>query len=237
MSARRPVELLAAQDLSPSVRGLELRCIDGEPLLFDAGQWVDLHVETPGGAEKRAYSIASAPGMDDPARFELAVTRVDGGLVSNTIHALEAGARLEIDGPHGFFTREATRDEPAVFVGTGTGLCPLRSMLQDALRQPPGPPLTLLFGCRTQADILWRRELEDWSRSGRVDVHVTLSRPEAGWVGRTGYVQTHVAELVATAPRPHVYICGLSRMVSEVRRVLKQELGFDRRSIHSERYD
>jgi len=57
-----------------------------------------------------------------------------------------------------------------------------------------------------------------------------LSRPPATWRGRRGYVQSHVTEL-AGALRPHVYVCGLNKMVSEVRRVLKQELGYDRRLI------
>lgn len=238
MAGRREVEVLERRELSPSVCSLALRCCDGAPLDFEAGQWVDLHVQTAAGEEKRAYSIASAPGGPDPASFELGVTRVEGGVVSNVLHGLEPGARLTIDGPHGFFTREDHRDQPAVFVGTGTGLCPLRSMILDALRGEQGPPMTLLFGCRSEADILWRRELEAWADSGRVRLHVTLSRPDAAWRGRTGYVQTHLQALLqGVEPHPHVYVCGLSRMVADVRRVLKQELGYDRRSIHSERFD
>lgn len=238
MVERRQVEVVERRVLSPTVCALALRCSDGAPLAFEAGQWVDVHVQTPAGPDKRAYSIASAPGGDDPARFELGVTRVEGGAVSNVLHGLAPGDRLEVDGPHGFFTRQDAREQPAVFVGTGTGLCPLRSMIVDALRAEQGPPLTLLFGCRSEADILWRTELDAWAASGRVQVHVTLSRPDAGWQGRTGYVQTHLQSLLqGVEPHPHVYVCGLSKMVVDVRRVLKEQLGYDRRSIHSERFD
>jgi len=234
MAAHRKVELLAARDLSPSVRGLTFRCSDGRPLEFEAGQWLNLHVPTAEGTLRRAYSIASRP---DGALFELGVTMVEGGAVSGALHALPRGAVLEIDGPHGFFTRTGAEHTPALFVGTGSGLCPLRAMLQSELAQPSGPPLGLLFGCRREEDILWRAELEAFCQNPRFSLHVTLSRADDRWSGLRGYVQDHLPSLIDRAAPPHVYICGVSRMVGAVRKVLKQELGYDRRFIHSERYD
>jgi ferredoxin-NADP reductase len=239
MTTRRTAELLQARQLSATVKAFEFRCVDGAPLAFVAGQWLNFDVPTPQGVLRRAYSIASAPQQQAPDRFEIAVTRVrDGGSASRALHELAAGARLEIDGPHGFFTREQQRDLPALLVGTGTGVCPLRAMLEDELREPGGPPLRLLFGCRTEADILYGAELRAWAAEhARFALHVTLSRPGSDWNGLRGYVQHHLAQLIDTAARPHVYVCGLNKMITEVRRTLKQDLGYDRRLIHSERYD
>jgi ferredoxin-NADP reductase len=238
MSARRTAELLEAQTLSPTVKAFVFRCADRQPLPYVAGQWLNFDVPTPQGVLRRAYSIASAPDPEHPERFEIAVTRVaEGGTASRALHELAPGAQLAIDGPHGFFTREQERPLPALFVGTGTGVCPLRAMIADELRAPDGPPLSLLFGCRSEADILWRAEFETWAaQQPRFTLHVTLSRPGESWHGLRGYVQHHLASLIAP-PLPHVYVCGLTRMISEVRRTLKQELGYDRRMIHSERYD
>ena len=238
MSARRTAELLQAQTLSPTVKAFVFRCADGEPLSYAAGQWLNFDVPTAQGVLRRAYSIASAPDLEHPERFEIAVTRVvDGGAASCALHELRPGAELAIDGPHGFFTREQERVLPALFVGTGTGVCPLRAMIADELRAPDGPPLALLFGCRSEADILWRSELEAWAaRHPRFSLHVTLSRGGESWPGLRGYVQHHVKALIGDT-RPHVYVCGLTKMISEVRRTLKQDLGYDRRMIHSERYD
>jgi ferredoxin-NADP reductase len=236
MSPRRnKASLVSARLLSPSVRSLALELEEG-PLSFRAGQWVDVHVPTDRGSEKRAYSIASAPW--EP-HLELAVTAVEGGVVSPVLHALEAGQQVEIDGPHGFFTRDepALAAAPTLFVGTGTGLAPLRSMLAEALRGPHAP-LTLLFGCRTRDDILWREELEAWAaRDPAFRLEVTLSRADDAWTGRRGYVQTHVEELARALWEPQVFVCGLNRMVSEVRGVCKGALGYDRKRIHTERYD
>lgn len=233
---RRTVEVVEAETLSPSVRSLTF-CVLGSDCAYTAGQWVNLYVPTPQGPIMRAYSIASAPDRRQRDRFEIAVTYVAGGPVSTALHALAVGARMEMDGPWGFFTREDGRGQPAVFVGTGTGLSPLRAMLQEEVVEQ-GPPLVLLFGCRTEADILYRDEIAAWAKQHpRFRYEVTLSRPSADWRGRTGYVQAHLAELVTPLKPAHVYVCGLSRMVKDVRRILKEDLGLDRKSIHTERYD
>jgi ferredoxin-NADP reductase len=235
VATRKTARLVAARMLSPSVRSLSLAPSDG-PLAFEAGQWVDLYVPTAHGEQKRAYSIAS--GVCDAA-LELAVTRVEQGAASNVLHELPVGSELAVSGPFGLFTRDAAlRGVPALFVATGTGLSPLRSMLRDWQAEAVRAPITLLFGVRTEADVLWRDELEDWTRRyPELRLECTLSRPEPGWGGRRGYVQAHVAELARALGEPHVFICGLNRMVSEVRALCKSELGFDRKRIHSERYD
>jgi len=239
MSERHTVELVRSEPLSPTVKLLVWRDGEGRQLSFVAGQWFNFDVPTPAGVVRRAYSIASAPNAERPDQFEIAVTRVpEIGNASLALHELASGMRLTIDGPHGFFTREQALHLPALFVGTGTGVCPLRAMIQDELREPSGPPLRLLFGCRTEADILWKDQLRTWAAAHpRFAFDVTLSRPPADFTGLRGYVQHHLPALLARGERPQIYVCGLTKMVSEVRRVAKEQLGYDRRAIHSERYD
>jgi CDP-4-dehydro-6-deoxyglucose reductase, E3 len=235
VETRKKAQIVGASMLSPSVRSLRIAPADG-PLSFVAGQWVNVFMPTAAGTQKRAYSIASAPG--DTA-FELAITLVKDGELSPLLHALEVGQVLEMDGPHGFFTRtEEQRALPALYVATGTGLSPLRSMLLADAKLSQRAPTTLLFGCRSRADILWGDELRALARERpELRVEVTLSRADAAWPGCRGYVQAHVAELSRALGEPHVYICGLNHMVSEVRALCKGGLGYDRKRIHSERYD
>lgn len=229
--------------MSPATRELTFAVTDGEPFEYTAGQWVDLEIEIPGlepEPGKRAYSIASAPNPSMRDRFDVAVTKVEGGPVSTALHALNVGAQMNMVGPSGLFTRErAPLDVPSLFVGTGTGLSPLRAMIHDELRErPTGVALTLIFGCRHEADVLWRDEMEALAtKYPRFRYEITLSRPSSSWSGRTGYVQTHLHELIGEPNNVHVYICGLTKMVTEARQVLKEELKLDRRQVHSERYD
>lgn len=236
------LRLVAARALTPAVRGLSFERVDGRPLEFEPGQWLNLVLPLPAGELRRAYSIASAP--DGSARFELAVTLVAGGLGSRYLHELTEGDVLSAIGPQGFFTRSAGDDAPALFVGTGTGLTPLRSMLVAAVRRGSTAPVCLLFGARHEADRLYQDELGELARAHPgVRYETTLSQPGPSWTGRRGYVQAHVPELLAAlrasaAPAlPHVYICGLERMVKAVRELCRGELGVERRQVHAERYD
>jgi ferredoxin-NADP reductase len=232
------VVVLQTEPLSPSVVGLQLATADRAPFDFTPGQWLNVHVAAGGVVEKRSYSIASAPNREQPERFDLAVTRVEGGKVSAVLHATTVGSEIEVDGPFGFFTRADHADEDALLVATGTGIAPMRAMLQAELARPHGPRLTLLFGCRTEADILYVAELERLAaQHARFRFEPTLSRGSDQWCGRRGYVQVHLPELVERAGRPHVYVCGLSNMVNDVRGLLKSTFGYDRKRIHTERYD
>jgi CDP-4-dehydro-6-deoxyglucose reductase, E3 len=235
--------LVAARPRAPAVRELVFERADGRAFSFEPGQWANLVLPRPGGDVKRAYSIASPP-VDGARRFELAVTRVTGGAGSQFLHDLEVGATLRAIGPHGLFTRRPDEPAPSLFVGTGTGVTPLRSMIRAALAAGSTAPLWLLFGARHEADILYREELEALARAHpNVRYEVTLSRPDAAWSGRSGYVQAHLPELVralgelAGAEAPRAYVCGLDRMVSSVKDHLRNELGFERKRVHTERYD
>lgn len=228
-------------DLAPSVRGLVLSRADGAPLTFDPGQWVNLVLPLPGGEIRRAYSIASPP-LNSP-RFELAVTRVTDGPGSGYLCDIEPGTVLKAIGPQGFFTRKPDDPSPALFVGTGTGITPLRSMIRAALDAGTTVPLWLLFGVRREEDLLYRDELEELARKHpNLALHFTLSQPDERWTGRRGYVQLHLPELVAQLSalgqgEPHVYVCGLEKMVKSVRNLARKELGLPRERVHSERYD
>jgi CDP-4-dehydro-6-deoxyglucose reductase len=235
------VRLRSARPLSPSVRELSFERVDEAPFAFEAGQWVSLALPAPDGELRRAYSIASPPG--DSSRFDLAVTRVAGGQGSTYLHAIEPGVVLRATGPQGFFTRPLEGASPALFVGTGTGVAPLLSMVRSALRGDQEVPLRLLFGVRNREETLYREELETLSRlHPHIEVHVTHSRPAEGWEGRRGHVQLHVRELYLELlglelGAPHVFVCGLERMVGSVRELLRKDMGLPRAYVHTERYD
>jgi ferredoxin-NADP reductase len=236
------VRLASARMIAPAVRHLVFERVDGEVFDFAPGQWVNLLMPLPSGEIKRSYSIASAPS--GAPSFELAITRVQGGPGSEFLHSIEENTVLRAVGPQGLFTREAADTAPSLFVATGTGVAPFRSMLHAALAAGSAAPMWILFGARFEEDILYRAEFEALAaKHSNVRFDVTLSRPGGGWAGRSGYVQRHVPELLAELERaangvaPHVYACGLDRMVSSVKDLCRKELGVDRKRVHVERYD
>jgi CDP-4-dehydro-6-deoxyglucose reductase, E3 len=234
-------EVLSCDQLAPRVSRLVLGRCDRRPMDFQPGQWLKVFLPTPAGEIHRAYSIASPP--DESSQFELAVTAVEGGPGSNYLCGLVPGSIVRVHGPHGVFTRPPTENSPALLVGTGTGVTPLRSMLRAALGARSPAPLWLLLGARHEEGLLYRAEFDDLARQhSHVRVFYTLSRPLETWKGLQGYVQVHIPalweELVALGrAEPHLFVCGLECMVSVVRSLARKTMGLPRERVHSERYD
>lgn len=233
--------LVSTRLVTPRVAELVFERSDGQPLTFRSGQWVSLVLpllDEKGRPRRRAYSLASVPGTGP--RFELVVTRVDDGVGSTWLHGAPVGTRLEVKGPQGTFQRAADAG-PSLFVATGTGVAPFRGMVHDALAEGSQAPLWVLFGVRSPADALYREEFEALERAHpRLRFLLTMSRPPPEWTGRQGYVQTQVLELwkeLATHGRPHAYLCGVKKMLLEVREVLKAQGGAQRQQLHLESYD
>ena len=236
---RRTIELEETHLVTPSVRRMRFRCVDGRAFDFLPGQWVKLFLAE---GVSRDYSIASAPvptTHSDSGRFALLVTRVEGGAGSSKLHSLRWGDRLEMIGPNGLFVREESElAAPAIFVATGTGLAPFLSMLEAELEHPLPALRIVLTGARTEADIVERARIAELRKRDRRLVHtVTLSQAHPEWTGLRGYVQAHLESIVATTPNAHLYICGLRRMVDAVRSLARGPLGFERTHVHSERFD
>lgn len=230
------VRLEKAFDLAPRTRGLRFRVSGGKTLDFKAGQHLKLFASE--GAKPMYYSIASPPRLKDA--FELCVTRVAGGAkASEFMHLLPEGSELKAEGPLGTFTLpdgEPPRD--AVFVATGSGIAPLRSMILDLLDRGATRSVRLLFGVRTEQDILYRAEWDTLEKMcPNFKARFILSRPEGVWTGNKGYVQDQLRGDFVPEPREaDYYVCGVSKMVSEVKEALKG-LGVDEARVHHERYD
>ncbi|WP_394826187.1 ferredoxin--NADP reductase [Pendulispora albinea] len=235
------VRLTEKRQLSPAVRELTFERGDGTPFAFEAGQWISLILPRVEGELRRSYSIASPPAGS--SRFQLAITHVEGGPGSTFLHELAPGATLTAVGPQGFFTRPLDKTGPSLFIATGTGVTPLRSMIKTAVAVGHGLPMWLVFGVRRESDLLYRDEFEELAQKHpHIRFEPTLSRGSEVWTGRRGYVQTHVPDLWHALANlglgaPHAYICGLKRMVSTVRDLLRKELNATREQVHSERYD
>ena len=238
-----------AHPLSTNVRSLVLRSADGSVIDWLAGQHIELVVPPDAGplaatrghqlAQKRDYSIATAPHPQRPDRFEIAVTRVDDGPASQVLHALPIGATLAAYGPKGAFRFRPEPQVPVLFVAHGTGLSPLRAMLLEALHDAASaPPMTLLAGFRTPEDVLWGDALRALAAEHPTAFTFapTLSRPSSEWTGMRGRVQAHITQYVPSDRRIQAYLCGLREMTNDVTERLVA-LGVPEKSIFTEEYD
>ncbi len=225
--------LVSFHDLCPDVRHFIFEVPDLERLDFQPGQFVSFVREFEGRNITRPYSIASVPNGSN--RFELCLNLVREGRLSPVLFAMDTGEELEMKGPLGVFTLRHP-DREAVFVATGTGVAPFRSIL---LAHAPKVtvPLALVLGTRYEPNLLYRADFEDLAaRCPNFRFLPVLSRPEPAWRGLTGHVQPHMLDSIGERRDLDVYLCGLKLMVDEARALLK-ERGFDRKQILFEKYD
>jgi ferredoxin-NADP reductase len=213
--------------------------VEGSPQFgFTPGQFVSMQAEHEGREITRAYSLASAPRTG--GAFDVCLNRVQDGFFSNHLCDLPEGSQVKFHGPHGYFVlKQPVRN--AIFIGTGTGVAPLRGMLQWLFEDPlrhEGREFWLVFGARYHDHLYYKDEFEGWAKE-HSNFHYlpTLSRPDDSWTGKSGYVQQHVPGLVGGRKDIDAYICGLKDMVKANRDLLVRDLGWDRRSVLYERFD
>jgi ferredoxin-NADP reductase len=229
--------LVRSVPLSGETKHLEFAVEDLPCFDFAAGQFVSMKEPHNGHEITRAYSIASPPRGDNT--FDLCLNRVPEGFFSNFLCDLPEGATVPFHGPHGYFVlKSPVRD--SLFIATGTGIAPIRGMLQWLLADPArhqGREFWLVFGVRYEGDLYYNDEFLQLAREHPNFHYIpTLSRDNPGWSGARGYVQEHVRRLAHGRIDMDAYICGLKDMVLANRDLLKQ-LGWDRKAILYERFD
>ena len=225
--------------LSEQTKHLEFAVEGVNEFHFSPGQFVSIQQLKPEGkVHTRAYSIASAPRAS--ASFDLCLNRVEQGFLSNWLCDLVEGATVQFHGPHGMFTLRQPHQD-SVFIATGTGVAPFRGMVHWLFEKPErhhGREYWLAYGTRHEDGLYYRDEFLAVEMAHPNFHYVpALSRANSEWQGRRGYVQDQVREIVGDRRDMQAYICGLHQMVGDNRKLLKDELGWDRKQIVFERYD
>jgi ferredoxin-NADP reductase len=200
-----------------------------------AGQHLDVRLTADDGYRaERAYSIAAAPG-EPPA---ITVERLDDGEVSPYLtEVVRPGDAFDVRGPiGGYFIWEPQHGGPLLLVGGGSGVVPLRAMLRHRRRSRSEIPARLLLSARTQADVIYREEIEQ--PEGKVEVALTLTRAQPpGWTGYSRRVDTDLLRETAwpVSERPLAFVCGPTPFVEAVATSLV-ELGYDPGRVKTERF-
>lgn len=203
-----------------------------DKFVYKPGQFVQIKIND----IVRSYSIASYISSYDS--FELLIVKLDGGKMTEHLfeNAIE-GDRLEIKGPLGKFILPDEIAGDLLFICTGTGLAPFRSILQSVqLQNISHKNIYLIFGTRTKNDILCEKEIIGYEKSIKNFRYIpVLSREK--WDGETGYVHDQYLRLVNDdhLENPTFYLCGWRDMIKEARLNLKEQ-GFDSKKIKLEIY-
>lgn len=221
--------------------------VEGDEVFdFKAGQFVTL--DLPIGEKPidrwRSYSIASHP--DGSNVIELLIVLLESGKGSTYIfNEIGEGSKFILRGPQGKFTLPEEMNRDLFFICTGTGIAPFRSMVHYIrLKNIPHGNIYLLYGSRTQKDLLYYDEMRALeSEVPGLQYHPTLSREV--WEGHSGYVHRLYEDICrknnegCKSPEKlreaHFYLCGWKAMIDDARKKIV-DLGYSRKEIHFELY-
>jgi len=185
--------------------------------------------------EEHHFTISSSPTAP-----HLASTIKESGDFTATIGDTSAGDEVSVRGPYGRFSYVfRARDRHFVFIAGGIGITPLMSMLRHMRDTEADVEVLLLYGNRTESDIVFQQELEQIAGGERPRLRVVhvLSETGEGWQGETGYVdrekiQRFVGERITGRT---YYVCGPPPMARKVIADLRY-LGVPQARIEYERF-
>ena len=223
--------------LSETVKHFVLDYPAGTDTRFIAGQFMMVHLEKDGKPHKKPYSIASSPSLGEKSnQIELCIKIVEGGYVSTWFFGLKEGDVIHTSLPYGVFTIREPWEDNLVFVGTGTGVAPLRGMIDNLYEKGCTKDIWLVFGNRYETDVLYEKEWRELEKKHK-NFHFipTVSRGK-NWTGETAYVQDIIKRLFAGKNQGlDFYGCGLVPMCQQLKATLI-EMGIPKEKIHFEQF-
>ncbi|MGH7723905.1 MAG: ferredoxin--NADP reductase [Candidatus Eiseniibacteriota bacterium] len=220
--------------LTPRVYEARLELVDPPRFAYKAGQFITVPVAE---ATLRSYSIASPP--EDPRWLKVAVDIQPGGPGSRYFQTLQPGTDVKFQGPYGAFVVRDDALPHLLFVGTGTGIAPLRSMILDLEnRGLGGRRITLFFGARYVDDLMYHEEFLAMAEkhANTFVYHPSISRPEgSNWPGESGRVTAVIPKLLPNVEGTTAYLCGSKEMLKDVTEILVG-MGMDKKQIKREQF-
>jgi NAD(P)H-flavin reductase/ferredoxin len=226
LSARKIVDAKVYQIMRPAddVAILQLRFPAGKRVRFEAGQYLEVVLEN---GVRRSFSMANPPHQNDGA--ELHVRVVPGGHFSGKVlPLLVRGTSLKVELPFGNFGLKMNSERPIILVASGTGFAPMKSIIEDAMKQGMPRPLTLYWGARSRKDLYALELPQKWAtKFAQFRFIPVLSEPAStdSWLGRTGFVHHAVMDDYESLANHEVYACGVTAMVNAARRDLVEQRG------------
>jgi len=188
---------------------------------FNPGQFVELSVLGKGEAP---FGIASSPAEE---LIDFTVNKI--GVVTTALHQMERGDTVGMRGPlgNGYPVNEL-EGKNVVIIGGGFGFSTLRAltnfMIEPERRNSFGD-IFVFYGARSPGLLLYKDELEMWSRRDDLNLYVTVDHADDGWKGKVGVVPAIVQEVAPSADNAYALVCGPPVMIRFTLPVLS-ELGF-----------
>lgn len=197
------------------------------PFVFKAGQFCFLRLEKDNLHARHPFTISSAPKDK-----EMGFTVKKSGRFTEAICNLLPNEEILLDGPFGRFTPPTDRN--LVFIAGGVGITPFMSILKDRVKKNISQNITLLYGSRTQQDIIFKNEIDlinsDWFNK----TYILSNEAQDSTSYERGYLSKEiVSKYVKDINSSLYYICGPEVMKNSAKKILA-DLGVSKKNIFVE---
>jgi ferredoxin-NADP reductase len=203
------LEVVEIIEETPSTKTFRLKRVDDSLPPFRPGQYLNVFVDVDGVLTSRPYSISSSPGGD---ALDLTVQHKPGGFVTRyLLNELKVGDELKSTGPTGHFYYEPLIDgKDLVFLAGGSGITPFMSMIRTLLDEDHGPKIQLIYGSRTQEDVIFGEILSKLAdEHDALDYSLVISEPPEGYSGLSGFLDGKlIHDQVGEIEGKTFFICG-----------------------------
>jgi len=207
--ARHLAVISAIQPVGAGITHLSMEIPAAETLNYRPGQY--MNIVLPDGTT-RSFSMASIPRDN---RIDFQVRHIQGGyFTGDLLRRLQVGDRLEVELPLGSFQLHAADYRPLLMIATGTGIAPIKAILESLMDDPDCPPVSLYWGGRTAAHLFLLDDIRSWGeRLYDFNFVPVLSRADVTWPGRRGYVHHAVIADFDDLSEHAIYLCGSPAMI------------------------
>jgi CDP-4-dehydro-6-deoxyglucose reductase/ferredoxin-NAD(P)+ reductase (naphthalene dioxygenase ferredoxin-specific) len=228
---RMTCRVVRLENATHDIRRVWLEVAAGGPFTFSAGQYAAL---TFAGHPPRDYSMASRP---DEAVLEFHIRRVGTGSASAYVaERLALGEEVLVEGPYGSSWLREKHTGPMLAVAGGSGLAPIKSIVETALGLGARQPIALYFGVRDERDLYLEKHFAALAtRHGNFRFIPVLSDPSAPAARRTGFVHESVAAQIGDLDGVKAYLAGPPVMVEAATAMLLGR-GLPRGDIHADAF-
>ena len=217
---KMPARVVSLERVAPDVMRMTLQLPATVALKYRAGQYVEFILRD---GSRRSYSMANAPErLGEPPMIELHLRHMPGGKFTDHVFgAMKEKEILRVEGPLGSFFLREDSNAPVVLLASGTGLAPIKAIVEHMRAKNLARPAVLYWGCRRKADLY----LHDWAVEAagalpwlRYVPVLSEPTPDDAWVGRTGLVHEAVMADLPDLSAHQVYACGAPVMVESAQR-------------------
>ncbi|TKB47434.1 2Fe-2S iron-sulfur cluster-binding protein [Thalassotalea mangrovi] len=250
------LQLLDNKFLSPDIKELKFKAQDGcvdykagafMRFLIPAGRgnylannipdqyqqfWQDVEkLDYQHPACSRSYSIANAHGNNGELTFTVKMQRASHsehlpGIGSNFIGNMLPGQTIEALGPFEDFFVRPESGQTLVLVGAGSGMAPLKAIIDEQLATQPEKNIVFIYGARSEDDLIYQQEFYQLAKTNKAFTYLpTLSRPGTDWLGAQGYAQDVLEMNFSTLgelSNLDFYLCGPQGMMEATIDLLKR---------------